>query len=161
MDAPVPVVEVADDAGAGGVGGPDGEVHALGRADGHRVGAELVVDAGVVAFAEEVEVVVGDDAAVAIRVVDLGDVAAGIRDLQAVVDVHAGVRRLGERGFVDADRMAPRHRHRGQAIADDADGFGRGEAGADGQPAALDVRTEHRERIGVECAGDGVEELRS
>ncbi len=157
MDAPVPVVEVADDAGAGGVGGPDGEVHALGRADGHRVGAELVVDAGVVALAEEIEVVVGDDAAVAIGVVDLGDVAAGIRDLEAVVDVHAGVRRLGERGLVDADRMAPRHGHRGQAVADDADGLGRGEAGADDQPAALDVRAEDRERIGVVGAGDGVE----
>ena len=157
VDAPVPVVEVADDAGAGGVGGPDGEVDALGRADGHRMGAELVVDAGVVAFAEEVEVVVGDDAAVAIRVVDLGDVAAGIRDLEAVVDVHAGVGRLGERRFVDADRMASGHRDRRQAVADDADGFGGGKAGADDEPAALDVRTEDRERIGVECAGDGVE----
>ena len=157
MDAPVPVVEVADDADAGGVGGPDGEVHALGRADRHRVRAELVVDAGVVAFAEEVEVVVGDDAAVAIRIVDLGDVAAGIRDLEAIVDVHVGVGVSGNVASKTPHRMASGHRDRGHAIADDADGFGRGQTGADDQAAALDVRTEDGERIGVAGAGDGVE----
>jgi hypothetical protein len=72
VHAPVPVVEVADDARAGGVRGPDGEVHAFGRADRHRVRAELVVDPCVVAFPEEIQVVVGDDAAAAIGVVDPG-----------------------------------------------------------------------------------------
>ena len=60
VHAPVPVVEVADDADARGVGGPDGEVDAFGRAERHRVGAELVVNPGVVAFAEQIEIVVGD-----------------------------------------------------------------------------------------------------
>ena len=157
VHAPVPAVEVADDAGAGGVGGPDGEVHALGGADRHRVRAELVVDAGVVALAEEVEVVVGDDAAVSIRIVHVDGVAAGIRHAQAIVEVDAGVRRIRKRRFVDAGRMAPRHRHQRQAIAHDGDGFGRGQAGADRQVPALEVRAEHRERIGVAGAGDGVE----
>ena len=85
MHAAVPRVEVADDADAIRVGCPDGEVHAGGAADRHRVRAELVVDAGVLALAEQIEVVVGDDAAVAIRIVDLDGRAAVIRDAQAVI----------------------------------------------------------------------------
>ena len=69
--AAVPAVEVADDADALRVRRPDREVHAVGVADAHRVRAELVVDAGVVALAEQIEIEVGDDAAVPIRVVDL------------------------------------------------------------------------------------------
>ena len=71
VDAAVPRVEVADDADALGVGRPDAEMHAGGLADAHRVRAELVVDARVLALREQVGVVLGDDAAVAIRVVDL------------------------------------------------------------------------------------------
>ena len=71
MHASVPAVEVADDADAGGVGGPDGEMDALGRTDRHRVRAELVVDARVIAFAEQVQVVVGDHPAEAVGIVDV------------------------------------------------------------------------------------------
>ena len=100
------------------------------------------MDAGVVALAEEIQVVVGDDAAVSIRVVHLGDVAARIGDAQAVVDALAGVGRVGKNRFVHAHRVASRHHHGRRAIEDDADGFGRGEARADHEPAAFDVRTE-------------------
>ena len=40
-------------------------------ADPHQVRAELVVDPGVLALREEIDVVFGDDPAVAIRIVDL------------------------------------------------------------------------------------------
>ena len=42
-----------------GVGGPDGEVHAGDAVDGPQVGAELLVALPVRAFAEQVQVVVG------------------------------------------------------------------------------------------------------
>ena len=52
----VPVVEAADDRDAAGARGPDREAHALDAFERHRVGAELLVEVMVVAFAEEVEV---------------------------------------------------------------------------------------------------------
>ena len=82
---------------------------------------------------------------------------AGIRDAQAIVEADAGLRCVGKGRFVDASRVTFRHCHRRQAIAHDADGFGRGQARADRQAPALHVRAEHRERIGVAGAGDGVE----
>ena len=103
VHAPVPVVEVADDADAGGVGGPDGEVDAFGRAERRRMRAELVVDPGMVAFAEQIEIVVGDDASEAVRIVDLGDVAAWIRHAQPIVQVHVLSARY--RRFEDAAGM--------------------------------------------------------
>ena len=158
VHAAVPVVEVADDAGARGVGGPDGEVDAFRRADGHRVGAKLVVDAGVIALAEEVEVVVGDDAAESIRIVDLRGVVAGVGHTEAIVDIDIGIRRLWKRGLVDAGRMASRHDDRRHAAADDAHRLGRRQARAYHESPTLHVWTEHGERIGVERAGDGVKE---
>ena len=71
MDASVPAVEIADHADALGVGRPDREVDAVGVADAQRVRAELVVDPGVVPFAEQIEIEIGDDAAVPVRIVDL------------------------------------------------------------------------------------------
>src|SRR6185436_17468292 len=50
MAASVPVVEVADDADALGVGRPDSEVHPGGRSDPHGMRAELLVNAGVIAL---------------------------------------------------------------------------------------------------------------
>ena len=52
VDAPVPAVEVADQADAIGVGRPDGEMHAGGRADVDAVRAELLERAMVGALAE-------------------------------------------------------------------------------------------------------------
>jgi hypothetical protein len=63
MLAAVPAVEVPDHADPPAVGGPDTEVHACDAVDGDGVRAELVVDAGVVAFAEQVQVIVRDDPA--------------------------------------------------------------------------------------------------
>ncbi len=57
MAAGIPVVEIADDADALRVGGPDGEVHAFDTADVAEVGAELGVALPVRAFAQQVQIV--------------------------------------------------------------------------------------------------------
>ena len=54
--AGVPAVEVADDGDVLGRRGPDGEVGAGGAVARHRVGAELLVEAGVRALVEQVQV---------------------------------------------------------------------------------------------------------
>ena len=77
VHAAVPPVEVADHADAIGVRRPHGEVHAGRRADRDPVRAELLEDAMVRAFAEQVQIEIGEHAAVAIRIVDLDRVIAG------------------------------------------------------------------------------------
>ena len=59
MAAAVPGVEVADHADAGGVGGPDGEVHPVHAVDRAQFGAEPVVALPVPAFVQQMQVVVG------------------------------------------------------------------------------------------------------
>ena len=71
MDAAVPAVEVADDADPDRVRRPDGEMHAGDAADLQRMRAELLVDAGVVALAEQVHVEVGEDPPEAVGILDL------------------------------------------------------------------------------------------
>ena len=111
MDAAVPAVEVADDADARGVRRPDREVHAGGAAERHRVRAELVVDAGVLAFAEQIEVVVGEHPPVAIRIVDLR--ATRRRRTSLAGDSRESASSPGMQRFEDAGRMPPRHRRPG------------------------------------------------
>ena len=76
VDAAVPAVEVADDADAIGVRRPHREVHAGRRPDGDAMRAELLERAVVRALAEQVQIEVGQHAAVAVRIVDLDDVIA-------------------------------------------------------------------------------------
>ena len=86
VDAAVPAVEVADHADAIGVGRPHGEMHA-GRSIRRviAVRAELLERAVVRAFAEQVQIEIGQHAAVAIRVVEFDHVTAGKLDAQTVV----------------------------------------------------------------------------
>jgi len=56
MKSAIPIVEIADDADALGVRGPDGEACAGDAVDGAEMGAEFVVDAAFVAFAEQIEI---------------------------------------------------------------------------------------------------------
>ena len=72
----VPAVEVADQADAFGVGRPYGEMHAGGRPDRETVRAELFERADVRAFPEQMQVEIGEHAAIAVRIVELGDVFA-------------------------------------------------------------------------------------
>ena len=154
VDAAVPPVEVADDADTGGIGGPDGEVDAVRVADGHRVRAEPLVDARVRAFAEQIDVVVADDAAVAVRIVDVGGVAAWIADPQ---HVFGNRRDAGELRFEDPGRMAFGHRHRIGRAAYDARRLDARQDRAHDDPLVLQVRAENRERVGMTGAGERVE----
>ena len=147
MHASVPAVEVADDADAMGVGRPDGEVDAVGAADAQRVRAELVVDAGVVALAEQVEIEVGDDAAVAVR--DrrarsgarpgrsrAGDSRGRRARLRAIASntpsgCLASIITAGAPGRVISTRSAP------------------GSTARTTRPRSVGMRTEDRERIGM------------
>ena len=151
--AAVPPVEVTDDADAVGVGRPDAEMHAVRAADREQVRAQLVVDARVLALREQVDVVLGDDAAVAVGIVDGRDLAIRVGDSEAVVDDLAlpGEPGLEHARVVDADHTG------GRAAGQDLDALGSGLKGADDQGAGFDVRAQERERIGVARTGKGVE----
>ncbi len=84
-DAAVPAVEVADHADAIRVGRPHREMHAGGRALRDAVRAELLERAVVGALAEQVQIEIGQHAAVAIRIVELDLLIAGVGDPQAIV----------------------------------------------------------------------------
>ena len=79
MPPAVPRVEVADDADAHARWGPRPRNARRPRRRRHQMRAELVVDAGVFPFAEQIEVVVGQHTAVPVRIVDLRGAAAWIR----------------------------------------------------------------------------------
>ena len=150
MDASVPAVEVADDADAHSVGRPDGEMDAGDAADVERMRAELVVDPGVIALAEQVESKSERTRPKRYGIVDLGDVPVRVRHLEAI---RRHVRFVLEHRFEDAGRMPLRHRDGAVAVAHTATDAARRKHRADDEPALLDVRPEHREGIGVPRAG--------
>ena len=158
VDATVPRVEVADHADAFGIRRPDREVHAGRRADGGAVRAELLERAQVRPLAEQVQIEVGEHAAVAIRIVDLEDVIARKRDAQPVVGHPARRRLRAPAGAVQAHleqsrRIATGHRHqRVVGHQADADRLRRRVHRADDDLAAVDVRAERRERIALDHA---------
>ena len=91
VDAAVPAVEVADHADAIGVRRPHREMHAGGRPDADAMRAELLEHAMMRAFAEQMQIEIGQHAAVAVGIVDLDDVIAGEGDAQTIVrDLRGG-----------------------------------------------------------------------
>ena len=58
MPATVPGIEIADDAHALGIRGPHSEVHAFDPADRTRMGAQFVVALPMLAFAEQMQIVI-------------------------------------------------------------------------------------------------------
>ena len=154
VSATVPVVEVADDADADGVGRPHRKVHAVGRADAHRMGAELFVDPRVIAFAEEIQIVVTEDSPVAIRIVDVIGMAAGVGDAQRVIGNRG---EAGEKSFENSRVMAFLHRHRSATGPDDADLFGPWQERANNDAFVHDVRPEYRKGVVMPRFGQRVE----
>ena len=153
MHAAVPPVEITDQADAIGIGRPDREVHAGRRADADAMRAKLLERAMVRPFAEQMQIEIGEDAAIAIRIVDLDTVIAGIGDLQPVV----GQRVCRQGGFETPGGALARHR-------DDRTGASRHHAEADRARGRLDrahqkaavlggMRAEHGERITVGAGG--------
>ena len=154
MHAAVPPVEVADDADALRVRRPDAEVRALCITDAHQVRAELVVDAGVLALREQVAVVLGDDAAVAIGIVDLDRMPVRIDDAQPVVE---DLRRRAEERFEHAGGI-PLHR-RGLAGTDDVHPRGGRLVRADDDAVGAAMRPQNGEGVGMARARQRVEGL--
>ena len=114
VHAAVPAVEVADDADALGVRRPHREVHADRRPDADAMRAELLERAVMRALAEQVQVEVAEHAAVAIRIVDLDDVAAGERDAQPIVGQRRSAGQLSGPSATEPSKMPVR---RGAASA--------------------------------------------
>ena len=159
MDARVPAVEVADDADPLRVGRPHRELHAVGLAVADRPGAEGLVGALVRPFAPQVAVELAEDGAVAIGVVDHGDVAVMAGDPEAIVE--RGHRRPDEMRLEDAVVVHPGHRRRLAAgLIDDLDRTCPGMDRADdhlGRPVRTGVQTEHGERIAMAAGSQRVQ----
>ena len=154
------------DADAIGVGRPDGEMHAGGRADRDPVRAELLEDAKVPALAEQVEIEIGEDASVPVRIVDLDHVIAGKREAKAVVEgagsaAHARLRGL-DHHLEETGRPAPAI-GTSSPVADqpelDRAGGGMERPHDDAAAASSAMRTEHGERIAVHPVRQGHEGL--
>jgi hypothetical protein len=94
------------------------------------------------AFAEQVQIEIGKDAAVAVRIVDLERLAAGIRDDEAVVTA------VGDTRLIQALVIDPRHRHELASGCAHRDCRRRRMKGAHDVPSArIFMRTQMRERV--------------
>ncbi len=162
MPPPVPAVPVAHHAHAARVGGPHREAVAVHAVEARRVRAELVVDAVVGAFAEEMQIEVGQRGRKAIGILELADDALPFGHTQTVREGRGAPTRgrrdarLPEAGGVDASRGM-----RGAALAGrDLHRAGVGEEGADGQRAVvIDVGAENRERVAVLAHDEGADRV--
>ena len=153
MNAAVPGVEVADDGDALRIRRPDGEVHTAHAAERHRVRAQPVVHFAQRALAEQVQVVIGDDAAEAVRVVEDGFTALLEPHMEAVVDAAFERCELGNLDFEQPVGMLTSHRQPRLVWVpqEQIGGLPRlAEAGAR-RPAraTIDVRSQPLERIGL------------
>src|SRR6185437_10747627 len=84
MAAAIPQIEVADDADAARIRRPDDEGDAVDAFHLYRMGAELVVELQVIAFAEQIEVEVGQYRREAIGILEL-DLLLAVARAQAVL----------------------------------------------------------------------------
>ena len=92
MKAPVPIVEIADDADALRVRRPDGEARAVNAVNRAQLRAELVVNFPLVAFAEQKQIRFAQRRQKGIRIARAARVAGLIRDDQ-IVGIN-GIRQL-------------------------------------------------------------------
>ena len=106
--AAVPVVEVADHADAGGVGRPDGEVHALDAVDGAELRPQPVVALPVPAFVQQVQIVVGQQVRKGVGIVHGHFLSPFVGHAEHVARLPVP---LGDRtnGLEQAGRMDPPH----------------------------------------------------
>ena len=143
MPPRIPEVEIADHADPPRIGRQHHEGHPVDAVERHRMGAELVVEALMGAFAEQIEVEIGEDGRKAIGVVefDHGVAEAGAQ-LVALGAVRQGA---GEQaGIVD-----PRKLRRFAMLADRLDVRGFGQERAHHGTIALGMQAEIVKGIGV------------
>ena len=160
MHAAIPLVEVADDAHALRIGGPDGEVHAGDAADRHHMRPELVPRAMMRALAEEVQVVLGQHRTELVRVHDLAGRAVLV-DAEGIGQVGRGAGQWNPR-LEETIGMTQRHgRH--QARCDQLHGRGRRlHRPQHHRRATIDgdrMTPEHRKGITAAPRGDGRDEV--
>lgn len=80
MIAAIPVIEIADDTDALGVGRPDGKACAGDAVDGAELAAELVVDASFVAFTEQIKIRFAQSREEGIGIASAMDLTGLVRD---------------------------------------------------------------------------------
>ena len=110
MAAAVPGVEVADHAHAGGVRGPDGEVHPVHAVDGPQLRPEPGIALPMPAFVEQVTVVIGQQRREGVWVVHGDDSLSPIFRQTDLVTEPLVVFRHRTDGLVQSGRMNPPHR---------------------------------------------------
>src|SRR5436190_3943546 len=84
VETAIPIVEVADDADALGVGGPDGEAGAGHAINSAQLGAQLIIDAELLALAEQIQIRFADGGQEGIGIARAMHLAGAIRDYQLI-----------------------------------------------------------------------------
>ena len=155
----IPGVEIADDADALGIRRPDGEVHTFDAVDRARMGAELVVALPVLAFAEQVQIVIGQQRRESVGVVHCRLLAALVDDSEQVI---RRIRCVGRRanGFVQTGRMNSPHRLRRRCGPDESPRPAANRAGTPARPRPGGrhrhlVRSQNFERVFVPTFDQG------
>ena len=163
MNAAVPAVEVADDADALPVWRPHRKVHTCGRSDRDSMRAQLFERSMMCAFAQQMQVEIGQDPPVAVWIVEIDRVIARICHAQAIIRcveidgglvqpfwtarLHGHVARSQSEGYGSSGRLKdPDDRATG--------GFGRMRA-EDGEGIAVAPRRQSSQRrFDVACMTD-------
>ncbi len=155
VHAPVPPVEIADDAHASRVGRPHGEMHTRSNPVDHRPRTQPIERAHVSALGEQMLIEGRQHRAISIGIVNLGLRPIGPGQLQPVVEPLT--RRARHEPFEDTFRMHTPHRDRSAiAQAADSDCARLRSKNANDDPALVIertlVRTKHRKGIGMQAA---------
>ena len=150
MPPRIPEIEIADHADPPRIGREHHEGHAIDAIERHRMRAELVVDPLMGAFAEQIEIEVGQDRRKAVGIVEIDDVVAEAG--AQLVALGAVRQRAGEQaGVVNA-----RQRRRFAMLVDRLDLGGLRQERAHHGLVALGVKAEIVEGIGVAAFDDRI-----
>ena len=150
MPARIPEIEITDNADALRIRGEHDEADAIDAFELHRMGAELVIQPLMGAFAEQIEVEIAQDGGEAIGVIEIDDVVAIAR---AQLVVHCTIRHISneQAGIVDALQ-----RRGGAMLVNHIDCRGFRQEGANHGLIILLMAAEIVERVGVAAFDDGV-----
>ncbi len=161
MDTAVPAIHIADDADARRGRRPYGEMCAGDTGDSVKVCAEFFVGVKMAAFADEVEIEVGEEKREGVRIENLEGFTVGA-ELNFVAAWLGGGRLVGRPdGFEEAfrtefDAVGNFRRRHGGILEDDA-GFGGPRNQETNRPAFRDgMRAEDAEGVGVGCGEEGI-----
>ena len=157
MEAPVPAVEVADNADGAGVRGPDGEGRPPDPGDLAEVGAEPLVELLVAALGRQMQVEVPERRREGVRVLQREHPAVRIAHLQSVAQRQRGAvdDAFEEPCFVPLGQL-----HRIPALGEHAYALGVRPVCADHDAAVHGMGAEQRVRVGVRLhsGGEAVEQ---